>query len=125
MKTDKKDGIVKFEMGENDFKLVMSKDQQQYLKNIIDYLKTYQAMEIDEDNEIIDAAQHAVVDAIFSLPAPYRNLYLIKQFSHYKHVSELADDLCISKTFLCKEMRQLKNYIKTYVKQHVPEYIND
>ena len=104
------------------FKALFSKEQQNYIKNIKCDLQDYLGEPIDEDNYEQSAKQHLLIEGLFKLPVSQQNLYLVKLYGNYSSVSQLANDLKVTKQTLCKVQRETKKYLEEYVNNNFKPY---
>lgn len=99
---------------EKPFKVILSREQQTFLKEQKQYLNQFMEGIEQSDDDIDDDTkkEYYITKAIFTLPVVDQNLFLIKTFGEYSSVTELANDLHITKQTLCNRMRKIKIAIK-------------
>lgn len=101
---------------EKPFKILLSREQQQFLKEIKVHLKEF--LEISQQEEEPDAdmlKERLIIEAVFSLPIAEQNLFLIKTYGQYKSTTQLANELHITKQTICGRIRSIKHAIKKAV----------
>lgn len=102
------------------FELLLSNEQQQYLKEqkqmLLDFCKDVRNDEEPDQDQLKEAI---LIEAIFNLPITEQNLFLMKTLGGYKTITEMAQELHITKQTISSHLRKDKKFIKQYVNEKV------
>lgn len=110
---------------EKPFRIILSSEQQNYIKEISDNLQTL----LDIPLYMIDSTdylkEYLIAKAIFKqLTISQRNLFLVYTYGEYKSVTALARDLGITRATMCKQIKQIRQKIEKFVNKYYADYLN-
>lgn len=104
---------------EKPFDVVMSRKQQKFLKEIKNdlngFISSIENADIEDDIKDEDMMAYFTAKALFKLPLPEQNLFLIKTYGQYKSATELSEEIKITKQTITSHLRKSKKFIKDYV----------